>query len=154
MKYIIYVIIFLIILFNVYSLGKKSVEPTIIEKVDIIKDTDTITIYKPIPDTVYLTKLIRDTLYSTDSVKVEVRLPIETKTYTDDSTYNVQISGYKANLDYVKVFPTQTTIYKEKTLEIKEKQPLIKHGVQVGVGYGMINNKPDFYIGYGISINF
>lgn len=153
MKYIIYVIIFLIILFNVYSLGKKSVEPTIIEKVDIIKDTDTITIYKPIPDTVYLTKLIRDTLYSTDSTKTEVDIPITTTIYKD-STYEASVSGFKANLDYVKVFPTQTTIYKEKTLEIKEKQPLIKHGVQVGVGYGMINNKPDFYIGYGISINF
>lgn len=153
MKYIIYVIIFLIILFNVYSLGKKSVEPTIIEKVDTIKYTDTITIYKPIPDTVYLTKIVKDTLYSTDSIKTEVDIPITTTIYKD-STYEASVSGFKANLDYVKVFPTQTTIYKEKTLEIKEKQPLIKHGVQVGVGYGMINNKPDFYIGYGISINF
>lgn len=153
MKYIIYVIIFLIILFNVYSLGKKSVEPTIIEKVDTIKHTDTITIYKPIPDTVYLTKIVKDTLYSTDSTKTEVDIPITTTIYKD-STYEASVSGFKANLDYVKVFPTQTTIYKEKTLEIKEKQPLIKHGVQVGVGYGMINNKPDFYIGYGISINF
>ena len=153
MKYIIYVIIFLIILFNVYSLGKKSVEPTIIEKVDTIKRTDTITIYKPIPDTVYLTKIVKDTLYSTDSTKTEVDIPITT-TICKDSTYEASVSGFKANLDYVKVFPTQTTIYKEKTLEIKEKQPLIKHGVQVGVGYGMINNKPDFYIGYGISINF
>lgn len=153
MKYIIYVIIFLIILFNVYSLGKKSVEPTIIEKVEIIKHTDTITIYKPIPDTVYLTKIVKDTLYSTDSTKTEVDIPITTTIYKD-STYEASVSGFKANLDYVKVFPTQTTIYKEKTLEIKEKQPLIKHGVQFGVGYGMINNKPDFYIGYGISINF
>ena len=153
MKYIIYVIIFLIILFNVYSLGKKSVEPTIIEKVDTIKRTDTITIYKPIPDTVYLTKIVKDTLYSTDSIKTEVNIPISTTIYKY-STYEASVSGFKANLDYVKVFPTQTTIYKEKTLEIKEKQPLIKHGVQVGVGYGMINNKPDFYIGYGISINF
>lgn len=153
MKYIIYVIIFLIILFNVYSLGKKSVEPTIIEKVETIKRTDTITIYKPILDTVYLTKIVKDTLYSTDSTKTEVDIPITTTIYKD-STYEASVSGFKANLDYVKVFPTQTTIYKEKMLEIKEKQPLIKHGVQVGVGYGMINNKPDFYIGYGISINF
>ena len=153
MKYLIYVIFLFIILFNVYNLGKKSVEPTIIEKVEIIKRTDTITIYKPIPDTVYLTKIVKDTLYSTDSTKTEVDIPITTTIYKD-STYEASVSGFKANLDYVKVFPTQTTIYKEKTLEIKEKQPLIKHGVQVGVGYGMINNKPDFYIGYGISINF
>ena len=153
MKYLIYVIFLFIILFNVYNLGKKSVEPTIIEKVEIIKRTDTITIYKPIPDTVYLTKIVKDTLYSTDSTKTEIDIPITTTIYKD-STYEASVSGFKANLDYVKVFPTQTTIYKEKTLEIKEKQPLIKHGVQVGVGYGMINNKPDFYIGYGISINF
>ena len=154
MKYFIVIFISIVILFNVYNLGKKSVKISEVVKTDTITKVDTVIVEKPIPDTIYLTKIVTDTVYSTDSVKVEVQLPIETKTYTDDSTYNVQISGYKANLDYVKVFPTQTTIYKEKTLEIKEKQPLIKHGVQVGVGYGMINNKPDFYIGYGISINF
>lgn len=153
MKYLLYIIIIFLTIFNVYRLGQNSIKPSIIEKVDTIQNTDTIIIYKPIPDTVYLTKVIRDTLYSTDSIKVEVDVPITTSIYKD-STYEASVSGFKAKLDYFKVFPTTTTIYKEKVQEIKEKQPLIEHGVQVGVGYGMINNKPDFYIGYGISINF
>lgn len=153
MKYLIYIVLFFLILFNVYNLGKKSVTPTIIEKVDTISHTDTITIYKPIPDTVYLPKIIRDTLYSTDSVKTEVNVPITTTIYKD-SSFEASVSGYNANLDYVKVFPTQTTIYKEKTLEIKEKQPIVQHGVQVGIGYLPLSNKIEPYIGYGISFRF
>ena len=154
MKYFIVIFISIVILFNVYNLGKKSVKISEVVKTDTITKVDTVIVEKPIPDTIYLTKIVTDTVYSTDSVKVEVQLPIETQTYTDDSTYNVQISGFKAELDKIEVFPRTTTIYKEKVQEIALKQPLIKHGVQVGVGYGMINNKPDFYIGYGISINF
>lgn len=154
MKYFIVIFISIVILFNTYNLGKKSVKISEVVKTDTITKVDTVIVEKPIPDTIYLTKIVTDTVYSTDSVKVEVQLPIETKTYTDDSTYNVQISGFKAELDKIEVFPRTTTIYKEKVQEIALKQPLIKHGVQVGVGYGMINNKPDFYIGYGISINF
>ena len=154
MKYLIYIIIFILLLFNVYNLGVKSVDRTEVIRTDTITKVDTLVIEKPIPDTVYIKEIITDTVYSTDSVLVEVQLPIETKIYTDDSTYSATISGYKANLEEFRVFPTTTTIYNEKVLEIASKQPLITHGVQVGVGYGMINNKPDFYIGYGISINF
>ena len=154
MKYFIVIFISIVILFNVYNLGKKSVKISEVVKTDTITKVDTVIVEKPIPDTIYLTKIVTDTVYSTDSVKVEVQLPIETKTYTDDSTYNVQISGFKAELDKIEVFPRTTTIHKEKVQEIALKRPLINHSLQVGVGYGMINNKPDFYIGYGISINF
>jgi hypothetical protein len=154
MKYFIVIFISIVILFNVYNLGKKSVKISEVVKTDTITKVDTVIVEKPIPDTIYLTKIVTDTVYSTDSVKVEVQLPIETKTYTDDSTYNVQISGFKAELDKIEVFPRTTTIYKEKVQEIALKRPIINHSLQVGVGYGMIHNKPDLFIGYGISINF
>jgi len=153
MKYLLYITIFILILFNVFNWGKNSVKPSIIEKVDTITITDTITIYNPDKDTVYLTKYVKDTLYLSDSTKAEVNIPISTTIYKD-STYEAQISGFKAELDYIKVFPKETTIYKEKTLEIKEKQPIIEHGVQLGIGYGLTNNKPDIYVGYGVTINF
>lgn len=153
MKYLLYIIIFILILFNVYNFGKNSVEPSIIEKVDTITRTDTITIYNPIRDTVYLTRYVKDTLYLSDSTKAEVNIPISTTIYKD-STYEAQISGFKAELDYIKVFPRETTIYKEKTLEIKSKQRLIEHGIQFGVGYLPISRKIEPYIGYGIQINF
>ena len=154
MKNLIYIILFLFVLYNVYNLGASKTKTTETIKTDTIHKVDTVVIEKPVPDTVYLTKIIRDTVYSTDSVLVEVQLPVETKIYTDDSTYEASISGYKAELDYFKVFPVTTTIYKEKTLEIERKQPLLTHNIQLGVGYGVINKKPDLYVGYGISLNF
>lgn len=153
MKYLLYITIFIIILFNVFNWGKNSVKPSIVEKVDTITITDTITIYNPDKDTVYLTKYVKDTLYLSDNTKAEVNIPISTTIYKD-STYEAQISGFKAELDYIKVFPKETTIYKEKTLEIKEKQPIIEHGVQVGIGFLPLSKKIEPYIGYGIQISF
>ena len=149
MKYIIYVIIFLIILFNVYSLGKKSVEPTIIEKVETIKHTDTITIYKPIPDTVYLTKIVKDTLYSTDSIKTEVDIPITTTIYKD-STYEASVSGFKANLDYVKTFAPTTEIIKEKVI-YKDKSK-VNVSLSTGYGYGLVHKQSDMFVGVTVSV--
>jgi hypothetical protein len=126
MKYLIYIILFILILFNIYRLGQNSVSPSIIEKIDTITKIDTVVVYKPVKDTVYLTKYITDTLYTTDSIKTPVNVPISTTIYKD-STYYAQISGFKASLDTLMVFPKETIIYKEKTLEIKEKPPLIKH---------------------------
>lgn len=151
MKYIFYIII--IILFSSILLTKKREYKIVNEVTDTIYKTNTIFIEKPIPDTVYITKYITDTLYTTDSVKTKVNIPISTTIYKD-STYEASVSGFKASLDYIKVFPKETTIYKEKTLEIKEKQPLIKHGIQVGVGYLPLSNKIEPYIGYGLQINF
>ena len=151
MKYIFYIII--IILFSSILLTKKREYKIVNEVTDTIYKTNTIFIEKPIPDTVYITKYITDTLYTTDSTKTEVNIPISTTIYKD-STYEASVSGFKASLDYIKVFPKETTIYKEKTLEIKEKQPLIKHGIQVGVGYLPLSNKIEPYIGYGLQINF
>lgn len=153
MKYIIYIILFILIIFNVYDLGRNSVKITEIVKTDTITKVDTITIHEPKIDTVYLTKYVTDTLYTTDSIKAEVNIPITTTIYKD-STYEASVSGYKVKLDYFTVYPKETYIYKEKTLEKANKQPFITHGIQVGVGYGMINKKPDAYIGYGIQINF
>ena len=154
MKYFLILIISLILLFNVYNLGVKSVKTNEVIRTDTITKVDTVVIEKPVPDTVYIKEIIRDTVYSMDSVKVEVLLPIETKTYTDDSTYSATISGYKANLEEFRVFPITTTINREKVLEIASKQPLITHGIQVGVGYGITSKTITPYIGYGISINF
>ena len=153
MKYIVYLVVILIIIFNCYKLGQNSIKQTIIEKTDTITITDTVVIVKPKLDTVYLTKYVTDTLYTTDSVKVNVNVPISTTIYKD-STYEARIRGFKTELDYIKVFPKETTIYKEKVREIAGNQPLITHGIQVGVGYLPISKKIEPYIGYGVQINF
>lgn len=151
MKYLNYIILFILLFIVIYQHNNPKVKE--VTKIETVTKTDTITIYEPIKDTVYLTKYVKDTLYLSDSTKVEVNIPISTTIYTD-STYIAKISGYKAILDEITVFPKETTIYKEKTLEIEKKQSFIQHGIQVGIGYGLKNKTPDLFIGYGIQIKF
>lgn len=153
MKYIIYLIVLSTIMFFSYRIGQSNVKETIIERIDTIIKTDTITIIKPIEKKVYITKYVTDTLYTTDSIKAEVNIPIENKVYTDDSTYYIGISGFKASLDTLRLFPRQTTIYKEKVREIKSKQPLFEFKPSIGVGYGIFENKVDVYIGASLQMN-
>lgn len=153
MKILIHLIIISFIIFISYRIGLSNSSNTIIEKTDTIYKTDTIEIIKPIEKYKYITKYITDTLYTTDSTKTEVNIPITTTIYKD-STYEASVSGFKASLDYLILFPKETTIYQEKVSKIKEKQPLIKHGVQVGVGYLPLSNKIEPYVGYGLQISF
>ena len=83
-----------------------------------------------------------------DSIKVPVL--IQQKRY-DDSLYTAWVSGYEPNLDSIdlRLPEVQTTI----TKTVIEPSPLITFGIQAGGGYGMINRKPDFYIGIGGQIN-
>lgn len=110
-----------------------------------ITKIDTVTVTKPVLKYKYLTKIITDTLYSTDSVLVPVRIPIESKIY-QDSTYRAIVSGYKASLDTIQVYPihTYTTI-------TNTKQKRFNIGIQAGVGYGCFTKKPDVYVGLGVS---
>lgn len=112
-----------------------------------ITKIDTVTITKPVVQYRYITQVITDTLYNTDSVLVPVRIPIESKTY-QDNTYRAVVSGYRASLDTIQVFPihTYTTITNTIT-----KQKRFNIGVQAGVGYGIFTKKPDLYVGLGLS---
>lgn len=112
-----------------------------------ITKIDTVTITKPVVQFRYLTKVITDTLYNTDSVLVPVQIPIETKVYLD-STYRAVVSGYRANLDTIQVYPIHTYTTINNTI-IKQKRFNI--GIQTGFGYGWFNKKPDVYIGLGVS---
>lgn len=111
-----------------------------------ITKIDTVTITKPVVQYRYITQVITDTLYNTDSVLVPVRIPIESKTY-QDNTYRAVVSGYRASLDTIQVFPihTYTTITNTIT-----KQKRFNIGIQAGVGYGICTKKPDVYVGLGV----
>lgn len=116
------------------------------DTVTIIK-IDTVTVIKPVIQYRYITEIITDTLYNTDSVLIPVRIPIESITY-QDKTYRAVVSGYRANLDTIQVYPihTYTTI-----TNIITKKKRFNIGVQAGFGYGLMNKKPDVYVGLGVS---
>ena len=112
-----------------------------------ITKIDTVTITKPVVQYRYITQVITDTLHNTDSVLVPVRIPIESKTY-QDSTYRAIVSGYKASLDTIQVYPIHTYTTITNTI-IKQKRFNI--GIQAGVGYGICTKKPDVYVALGVS---
>lgn len=130
-----------------YHSNRKSKENSLKTDTITITKIDTVTIIKPVVQYRYITQLITDTLYNRDSIKVPVRIPIETKIY-QDSTYRAVVSGYRASLDTIQVYPihTYTTITNMIT-----KQKRFNIGVQAGVGYGVFNKKPDIYVGFGVS---
>ena len=130
-----------------YHSNRKSKENSLKTDTITITKIDTVTIITPVIQYRYITQVITDTLYSTDSIKVPVQIPIESKTY-QDSTYRAVISGYRTNLDTIQVYPihTYTTITNMIT-----KQKRFNIGVQAGVGYGCFNKKPDVYLGFGVS---
>jgi len=151
--------------FNFYFLLKQPVVETKIEfKTDTltITKTDTVpqyitkTITKPIP---IKEEIIRyDTLYNA---------PLSVKTYEDSITttndakvqYRAIISGYEQSLDTIEFnvkYPMVTntitnTITNEKTIT-KYKNPKITFNLSVGAGYGIINKKPDIYVGFSFGI--
>ena len=151
MKHLIYIFIIIVLIFTIFNIKSTPRETLVntVYKTDTIVKIDTIYKEKPIPIEV---KSKPDTIYL-PSINDSVAVDREIKLYKD-STYECQVSGIEPSLDYLKVFPRETTIYKEKVLEIKEKRPKIDFGVQVGVGYLPFSRKLEPYIGYGVQINF
>lgn len=151
--------------FNFYFLLK---QPDIQTKVEFKTDTLTITKTDTVPQ--YITKTItkpvpvkeeiirHDTLYNA---------PLTLKTYEDSITtnndakvqYKASVSGYMQSLDTIEFnvkYPMVTntitnTITNEKTIT-KYKNPKITAGIAAGAGYGIINKKPDIFIGFSLQV--
>ena len=113
-------------------------EPLPAETIDIGK-----TVYIKVPVPKYLPG---DTIHDS----IEVPVPIYQKRY-EDSLYTAWVSGYRPNLDSIRLYlpEVQTTV----TKTIVTPAPLITFGIQAGGGYGIINRKPDIYIGVGAQLN-
>lgn len=163
MKNILYIIIISIILSILFNLiyikynniynNKNNIDTVEIVKVDTFIKKDTLYYPKPYPVKIE----IKDTIYlPIDSVKIErdsILLPREEKTYTDDSTYNVRISGFKPILEDITVYPKTYTIEKTKTVTATKKQHW-NYGIGLGVGYGIFNRNFDVYAGFTVVYNF
>ena len=149
MKHLIYIFIIIILIltiFNIYNNYSNNV--IYITKTDTIVKIDTIIKENPVPIEV---KSKPDTIYL-PSINDSVIVDRETHLYKD-STYECQISGIEPSLDYLKVFPRETTIYVEKVQEIAKKQPLFQIKPTIGVGYGLKNKKIEPFVGIGVQIN-
>jgi len=140
-----------------YWVGQK------VERADMMQHTDTtyvtmydtIPFYYPVPKDSsvirYITRSFpsepQGTLTDTLSVKqdsVSVTIPITQKVYEADS-YRAYVSGYEPSLD--SIFVREKTVRETVTIPVKQKQNRFGFGVGVGAGYGIINKKPDIFIG-------
>lgn len=95
-----------------------------------------------------------DSVSQSDSI---ITLPVVQKTFTDDSTYTAYVSGMEYDgwpkLDSIALRQqvVTNTIRETVTLGIRKRWTF---GIQVGAGFGMIQRKPDIYIGAGVQYNF
>lgn len=152
MKHVIYIIIIIIlVILNLYQYNhnNKIVKINTVEtRRDTVVIMDTVKFDNP---TLIYVKTEPDTLYI-ESIDSTVTIDKETKIYKD-SLYELQLSGIRPNLDYINVYPKTTYITTEKVSYVKDKRRFT-HGIQAGIGFGIINKKPDVFIGYGVQINF
>ena len=140
---------------NVWFWTTEPEPSVVIERDTVYKDT---TIYKPVPVDSHKTRKVvyirvpvpkylpGDTIHDS----IEVPVPIYQKRY-ENSLYTAWVSGYRPNLDSIRLYlpEVQTTV----TKTIVTPAPLITFGIQAGGGYGIINRKPDIYVGVGAQLN-
>lgn len=147
----------------------------IINNIDTTTIIKTDTVYKTqiLTDTVpkYITKTIikTDTMYQVrenDTIQHTIQLKNKTFSNTlqqdkDTITYKAYISGYDMDeedyprLDSIKLHTATKTIteHQETILNVKTPQKVRKWHFQpsLGVGYGLIHNKVDAYLGISLS---
>ena len=114
---------------------------TIIVEKPVIKKVETIdTLLLPVPTT--------DTLMLHDTVLIH--LPIEQRQYSDPR-YTAWVSGYRPQLDSIRIYQQTEYITKEIKMVTKPKRWGI--GLQAGYGVSLHNGRvfPAPYIGVGLS---
>lgn len=128
--------------------GRNARTTTIVTKVDTLTVRDTITDYRPIlkekrifrTDTVFLA--LTDTAYIHDTVSVSVPITLDRYTTKD---YDIAVSGFQTNLEYVKVFPETRIVTKTVTEERKK----VRFGLAAGPTACLA---PDGRFAYGLGV--
>lgn len=169
MKKISLFILLLLLYFLILFLNYKAFNVSTSEGVDTVYTTVTDTVFHK--DTVRLINLVpkyvvqtkRDTVYTKDGN--EVHLLEENKLYqdtiiSDKDTAELQIftSGINTKINAVNLNLKKSEVIKTNTIEVTKfiKEPKkfkdrFHFSPQVGVGYGLVNKKPDLYVGFGVS---
>lgn len=119
----------------------------------IIRDTiSTVITPRPISRTIIKTDtILRDTVLEHISIHTKDTLNLPSCT----AILDVFASGVDVDIDSVKIDAQITTPqieitkYVERPKKLKDRLHITP---QIGVGYGLITNKPDIYVGIGLSI--
>ena len=161
-------LILCILFFAFYNFKLKISNDYFKNKIDTIITTKTDTLWRDTTIWKYKFKPVKEEIIRHDTIKTpqndSIIIPITSKAYTDTICANndsviVQsyISGYKPNLDSLRVYMKKQEIVKTNTITItktKTKCKKIGIGLQAGYGYGFRSKQIEPYIGVGISVNF
>ena len=105
--------------------GRRSVTQSLLERVDTLVIRDTLIDYRPVVTEVRTVRVdtVRlavaqpsDTVFVHDTVEVEV--PIVFSRYRGDN-YDIGVSGFRTELEYVKVYPQTKIVTKGYSIEPK-----------------------------------
>lgn len=137
---------------------------TVKESVKTVVKTDTITNYIERVDTVFKPKPVETTIIRTDTVKADTVLVYESKRYnvpvaTDsvNGSIGVVASGVDVAVDSVNwrlSFPVRTVTQRVEVERVIKQKSHLNWGIGVGAGYGLINRKPDIYVGASVIWSF
>ena len=156
-SFIISILLIISLSFNVHQCNRKRDKEYVnIEKEVTVEKTDTIVEYKYNTDTIYNTKTNTEYKYITinDTVYIENKPEIY-----KDSTDNYDITIQSVKMDWYKlnIHHRDTITYTKeiiKNVYTKSKKQHFNHGITLGVGYGVWNQKPDLFIGYSVMYSF
>lgn len=159
MKKLIYILSILLIIslsLNIHYYNKGRSSDYKLEKEYItVQKRDTIVEYKYNTDTIYNTKTNTEYKYITknDTVYIENKPEIY-----KDSTDNYDITIQSVKMDWYKlnIHHRDTITYTKEIIKnvYNKKKQHFNHGITLGVGYGVWNQKPDLFIGYSVMYSF
>ena len=159
MKKLIYILSILLIIslsLNIYYYNKGRSSGYNSEKEYVtVQKRDTIVEYKYNTDTIYNTKTNTEYKYITrnDTAYIESKPEIY-----KDSTDNYDITIQSVKMDWYKlnIHHRDTITYTKEIIKnvYNKKKQHFNHGITLGVGYGVWNQKPDLFIGYSVMYSF
>lgn len=155
-SFIISILLIISLSFNVHQCNrKKDKEYVNVEKEVIVEKTDTIVNFKYITDTIYNNK--KDTEYKYITVNDTTYIESKPEIFKDSTDkYDITINAVKLNNYQLNIHQTDTIFYEKEIIKnvYNKRKQHFNHGITLGVGYGLWNQKPDLFIGYSVMYSF
>lgn len=155
-SFIISILLIISLSFNVHQCNRKRDKEYVNnEKEVIVEKTDTIIDYMYKTDTIYNTKTNTEYKYITrnDTAYIENKPEIY-----KDSTDNYDITIQSVKMDWYKlnIHHRDTITYTKEIIKnvYNKKKQHFNHGITIGAGWGIWNQKPDLFIGYSVMYSF
>ena len=159
MKKLIYILSILLIIslsLNIYYYNKGRSSDSNLEKEYItVQKRDTIVEYKYRTDTIYNTKT--NTEYKYITINDTVYIANKPEIYKDSTdNYDITIQSVKMDWYKLNIHHRDTITYTKEIIKnvYNKKKQHFNHGITLGVGYGVWNQKPDLFIGYSVMYSF